>query len=79
MSDIEIRKIEIIPDMQSDKYDIHISYRDAGGSRMESYNVSMNKAVEYYLSKTKKFNSLYISALERALQLFNWDVLGEED
>lgn len=79
MSNIGIRKIEIVPNMQDDAYDVTITYcpDDCVFTLTDEYSVSVHKAVEYCLSATKNFNSLYISALERALQLFNWGVLAD--
>lgn len=80
MSDIGIKKIEISPNTVDDGYDVSITYVTHGVySCTKEYTVSVHTAVEYCLSATKKFNSLYISALERALQLFNWDVLSEQE
>lgn len=79
MSDIGIKKIEILPYAPGDSYEVYISYEDNGSLGVKGYSVSVHKAVEYCLSVTKNFNSLYISALERALQLFNWDVLAEDE
>lgn len=77
MNGIGIRLIEIQPNVLDDCYDVYITYDDGVRKRIAPYSVSVHKAVEYSMSATKNFNSLYISALERALELFNWDVLGE--
>lgn len=79
MSYIAIRRIEIQPNPMDDSYNVYITYEDNGRRHMSSYSVSTHKAIEYCLSDTKTFNSLYISALERAMQLFDLDVLAENE
>ena len=79
MSGICIRLIEIQPNALDDCYDVYITYDDGHRKRIAPYSISTHKAVEYCMSATKKFNSLYISALERALELFDLDVLAEQE
>lgn len=80
MKDIGLKKIEIVSNNMDDCYDVRIKYVMHGVySCTREYSVSVHKAVEYCLSMTKNFNSLYISALERALELFNRDVLAEDE
>lgn len=81
MSNIGIRKIEIVLNARDDAYDVAITHCPDGCvfPCTDEYSVSVHTAVEYCLSATKKFNSLYVSALERALQLFEWDVLAERE
>lgn len=79
MSDIGIRSIEIQPNARDVSFDVYITYDDCGRKHIKSYSVSIHKAIEYYVFGTRIFNSLYISALERALKLFNFDVLAEQE